>query len=252
MNATHWWAPIDAYCERTDATFWSEPVNALSNAAFLVAALLAFRGWRVAGGRDWPALALIGVVAAIGVGSFLFHTFANRWSLVADVLPITVFIYGYFALAMARFFRLGLVATVLATVGFGLFNTGFVKTWKAVAGTSGIDWTNGSVGYFPAALAMLAVGALLLSRGRREAAGGVKHAASRKAGGEVLFGAGAFVASLFFRSVDLAACEQAAVGTHFLWHVLNAVVLGALLKAAIGFSAACGLEAAKAKAYAGL
>ena len=28
---------IDAYCERTDPSYWSEPVNAVTNAAFLIA-----------------------------------------------------------------------------------------------------------------------------------------------------------------------------------------------------------------------
>ena len=105
--ATDWTAPIDAYCERIDASFWSEPVNALSNAAFLVAAAIAFARWRRAGASDLPALFLIAAVAVVGIGSFLFHTFANRWSRLADVIPIAVFIYGYFALAMRRFFGLG-------------------------------------------------------------------------------------------------------------------------------------------------
>jgi len=35
-----WSAPIDLYCERTDASFWAEPANALTNAAFLIAAAL--------------------------------------------------------------------------------------------------------------------------------------------------------------------------------------------------------------------
>ena len=30
---------IDAYCERTDASYWSEPVNAVTNAAFLIGRL---------------------------------------------------------------------------------------------------------------------------------------------------------------------------------------------------------------------
>ena len=30
---------IDGYCERTGPEYWSEPVNAVTNAAFLIAAL---------------------------------------------------------------------------------------------------------------------------------------------------------------------------------------------------------------------
>ena len=102
----NWSAPIDLYCERTDASFWAEPANALSNAAFLIAAAAAFWLWRRAPGRDWPALALIIVVMAVGVGSFAFHTLATRGAILADVIPIALFIYGYLLLALRRFLRL--------------------------------------------------------------------------------------------------------------------------------------------------
>ena len=45
-----WSESIDLYCERTDPSFWAEPVNALTNIAFLIAAYAAYRLWR----RDAP------------------------------------------------------------------------------------------------------------------------------------------------------------------------------------------------------
>jgi hypothetical protein len=54
-----WSEPVDLYCERTDASFWSGPVNALTNAAFLITAVLALRLWRRGDRQDWPALALL-------------------------------------------------------------------------------------------------------------------------------------------------------------------------------------------------
>jgi hypothetical protein len=50
----NWSEPVNFYCERASAAFWAEPVNALTNAGFLVAALAAFVEWRRAGGRDVP------------------------------------------------------------------------------------------------------------------------------------------------------------------------------------------------------
>ena len=41
---------------------------------------------------------------AIGVGSWLFHTHARVWAMLADVVPIQVFILVYLALATVRFF----------------------------------------------------------------------------------------------------------------------------------------------------
>ena len=101
-----WWAPIDIYCERTGAGFWSEPFNALSNAAFLVAALWSFRLARRTGADD-AVKALAALVFAIGIGSFAFHSFAVRWAALADVIPIATFIYAYFGLALRRFLGLG-------------------------------------------------------------------------------------------------------------------------------------------------
>src|SRR3989442_13206839 len=91
----NWSAPIDLYCERTDASFWAEPANALSNAAFLIAAAAAFWLWRRAPGRDWPALALIIVVMAVGGGSFAFPTLGTRGPLPPTRTPIAVFQFSY-------------------------------------------------------------------------------------------------------------------------------------------------------------
>ena len=66
-----WTQPIDAYCERLGAGFWAEPLNAVSNLAFLVAAAAGIALWRRAGGSDRPVLLLAGLVAIIGIGSFV-------------------------------------------------------------------------------------------------------------------------------------------------------------------------------------
>src|SRR5258708_14078628 len=113
-----WSAPIDLYCERTDASFWAEPANVLSNAAFLIGAAAGLWLGRIQSeshrSRDWPALALIVVVVAVGIGSFVFHTLATRGAVLADVIPIAVFIYGYLLLALRRF--LGLAAGVAVAI----------------------------------------------------------------------------------------------------------------------------------------
>lgn len=215
---TSWFTPIDSYCERIGSGFWEEPLNALTNVAFIVAAIHAFGLWRRKGAGDWPGLWLIAVTASVGIGSFLFHTFANRWSLLADVLPIAVFIYSYFLLAMRRYLRLHLAVAITATALFAAFNLSFTRLWLGLF--PGVT-LNGSIGYIPAALAMLLVGAGCLLAGVRDA------------GRALLLAALVFALSLFFRSIDSAICASWPAGTHFLWHMLNALVLGVLMKAAI-------------------
>ncbi|PWT93645.1 MAG: hypothetical protein C5B56_00365, partial [Proteobacteria bacterium] len=47
--------------------------------------------------------------------------------------------------------------------------------------------------------------------------------------------AGLFCVSLVFRTIDRTICGAFPLGTHFVWHMLNAVVLFVLLRAAILF-----------------
>ncbi|EAS49078.1 conserved hypothetical membrane protein [Aurantimonas manganoxydans SI85-9A1] len=207
-----WTQPIDAYCERLEAGFWAEPLNAVSNLAFLVAAAAGFALWRRAGGSDRPVLLLAGLVAIIGIGSFLFHTFANRWSSLADVLPIALFIYAYFFLALHRLVGLGRWAAGLGTAGFLGASIILEPLFAGMVGSS--------AGYVPALLAMLGIGSYL--------------AATRHCAGPAVLAAGTvFSVSLGLRMADTPLCTDWPLGTHFLWHVSNAVTLGLLLAAAL-------------------
>ena len=206
-----WSTPLDLYCERTDASFWAEPVNALSNVAFLIAAAVAFRLWRRGDRDDWPALALIGVVAAVGIGSFVFHTVATRAAILADVIPIAIFIYGYLLLALVRFLHFEAVAA-------GAIVVAFAAGAQALAAAAPPRLLNGSVGYLPALVALIAVALAAGEPGTRRS---------------LWLAAAVFAVSLAFRTADTAICPQFALGSHFIWHVLNAVVLYLLLRTAI-------------------
>ncbi|WFE88884.1 ceramidase domain-containing protein [Roseibium porphyridii] len=203
---------VDNYCERVGPDFWSEPVNAITNAAFLVAAIAAFFLWRRKTPQDWPALVLIGVVFVIGVGSFLFHTFATRWAALADVLPIAIFIHVYLFFALKRFLTVTWWLALLIVVGFFLA-TPFVA--QAIAPLVG-----SSAGYVPALVAIFVVGALF-------------RAQNARLGAQVLITGIVFALSLAFRMLDEPICNHFAVGTHFLWHILNSIVLFALLRVLI-------------------
>lgn len=201
-----WFRSVNSYCERTDAAYWSEPVNALSNAAFLVAALVSWR--RAARAGDRPAQALSVILAIIGVGSFLFHTHAQVWAMVADVVPIEVFILVYLALATMRFFAAPWWAGVLAAAAFVPASALAARLVAAAFGP-----LDGSAAYVPVPLLILAYAALLRRRDQATARG-------------LAAGALLLAVSLVFRTIDEAVCGGLPVGTHFLWHLLNAVMLG--------------------------
>lgn len=210
-----WFTPIDAYCERQAPTLWAEPINALSNVAFLLAAYGAFRHRQRFGRGDRLAVVLIALVAAVGIGSFLFHTVANRWSALADVLPIAAFILAYVFAAMRRFFGLGNVGALASAGAFLSFDFGFKRLWIALFGPN-FD-VNGSIGYFPAAVTLAAVSILVSLRDRALA----RH---------LSLATGVFCLSLLFRSLDHALCSVVPIGTHALWHILNGVLLYLLVR----------------------
>ena len=52
-------------------------------------------------------------------------------------------------------------------------------------------------------------------------------------GSQVLLTGIVFAVSLTFRTIDEPLCSQIAFGTHFLWHILNSLVLFLLLRVLI-------------------
>lgn len=228
---------IFLYCERgLDPSLWAEPLNAITNFVFMIAAAAAWAEWRDRPPyeRSQPVLLLIILVFSIGVGSLLFHTFANQWSVLADVIPIGVFMVFYLGFAMVKFGGFGWRGTSAAIAVFiaaqqaaGQFRCydGSISFFSGVARTAETVCINGSGEYLPALFALAALGAWLA--GRRQPSGVYLLAA-----------AGVFLASVTFRSLDFRLCDAVAVGgwrigTHFLWHLLNAATLYLLLLAAL-------------------
>lgn len=204
-----WTLAIDGYCERTDASYWSEPVNAATNAAFLIAAYVMWR--RVRGQGLRLAVALCLVLAAIGVGSYLFHTHAAVWASAADSLPIGLFILLYLFAANLHFWRLPLWAAGLGTAAFIPYAMLLTPVFRA------LPFFEISAFYWPVPVLIGVTAAALRSRAPDVARGlGI--------GGILL------VVSLVFRSLDEIVCAAFPSGTHFLWHLLNAVLLAWMIE----------------------
>lgn len=204
-----WTRAIDGYCERTDAAYWSEPVNALTNAAFLVAAVLM---WRRVRGQGLPlAVALCAILAAIGVGSYLFHTHATVWASTADTTPIGLFILVYLFAANLHFWRLPLWAALLGTAAFIPYAMLLTPAFRA------LPFFEISAFYWPVPVLIAATALALRSRAPETARG-------------LGIGAGILTVSLTFRSLDEIVCAAFPLGTHFLWHILNATMLGWMIE----------------------
>ena len=194
---------MDAYCERVGMGVFAEPLNAVSNVSFLLAALAAWVLATRTGALSAGVRVLIALGASVGIGSILWHTYPTMLTLILDSVPILIFIMWYiwlyarnvigmrplFAVASAAAF---LLATFLALPFAGVLHGAFV--------------------YTPGLIVTLVLG-VLHARDRRRAARFTLLAA-----------AGVYLAALFFRTIDNEVCPVLPIGTHFLWHLLIGLV----------------------------
>jgi hypothetical protein len=206
---------IDIYCERLGPGLWAEPLNAVSNLAFIVAGILlvaALRRCDPPVRRDPTIVALVALTFIIGIGSALLHTFAVVWAALTDVVPIALFILLYMYLALRR-----LVALPLWGCWLGVAVVLFLTVVMPLAFGFSIST------YGVALAAMLGVGGVL-HFGRRH-----------PAGPRILVAAGIFAVSLALRTADEPLCAALPVGTHYFWHLFNAVVLYSLTRTMMTF-----------------
>lgn len=155
----------------------------------------------------WLLPVLLGVV---GVCSLSFHTFATRATAALDTLSILAFILAAVVVLVHWMWRVRWrwawpAAPVYLLVALG------VNAALLLAG--GERATVG--GYLPALLGLLGFG-VAIRWTAPDAAG---------SGRRLLLAAAVFVVSLTLRTVDGPLCGAFPLGTHFLWHCLNATVL---------------------------
>jgi hypothetical protein len=199
---------IDAYCERTSPAYWAEPVNAVTNAAFLIAAYVM---WRRTEGLPL-ARAMCAVLAAIGVGSYLFHTHANGLTAAMDVASILGFILVYIFAATRDFLGLGPRWAGAAVVAFVPYAALMVPLFDWV-----MPFLGSSAGYAPVPVLILGYAAVLRRRAPATAWG-------------MVLGAALLCLSLAFRTLDEPLCHRLPLGTHFMWHLLNGLMLGWMIE----------------------
>ena len=149
---------------------------------------------------------VVGFLFATGLGSFLFHTHATLWASVADVVPIGIFILTYLFVVNRDMVPMGGWLAALATALFIPFAAVLVPVLNQIPfiAISNFYWT------VPILLALYAV---LLRRKPGIAQG-------------FLIGAALLCLSITIRSLDEILCDVIPVGTHFVWHLLNGVMLG--------------------------
>ena len=197
-----WFSSVDIYCERLDASFWAEPMNAISNITFILAGYFL---WRLRSPRSTLMAVL---VILIGLGSLSFHTYANRLTGLLDVLAIALYLVLFAFLIPKQWSRSSMLiqlGSVLLLI-FGIVLSQLLITQFKPA----LPWL--PPGMYLGAWLVLIVYALVTQYSNTSAA-------------RFLWLAGlVFPLSLLSRQLDMPLCEFTS-GTHWLWHLLNSLTL---------------------------
>ena len=198
---------IDIYCERLDVGIWAEPINAVTNFAFILAAIIMWiRCKNLVEGR-----VLAFLLFSIGCGSFLFHTFAQTWAAILDVTPILIFILTYIYAANRRFLVWSKRMSITGVILFLPYQ------FLVVSILSSIQFLGSSAQYVPVAILIFFYSALL-------------HKSKTNLSRELFVGATILSLSIFARTIDEPLCLIVSVGTHFIWHILNAIMLAWMIE----------------------
>ena len=129
----------------------------------------------------------------------------------ADVLPILMFILVYIYVATRDYFDASRGVSLLAVIGF--FPIAAVIGWLI----SDWEFLGSTRGYVPVPILIL-IYAYLLRRKLPDVARGLT------------IGAGILVISMGARWADEPLCHMRPWGTHFLWHIFNAVMLAWMIE----------------------
>ncbi|MGH1367639.1 MAG: ceramidase domain-containing protein [Maritimibacter sp.] len=202
-----WMAQVDNYCERLDMRFWAEPLNAVTNAAFLIAALVLLDWTRSMAAGRMMARALSWILLVLAFGSFAFHTFATTWAMLADVAPIIAFVLLYIFALSHDVMGQNRVKSALIVLGF----LGFTALMGPLFAR--LDFVGSSAAYLPIPLFLAGLLAWI-SRHHPQTA--------QRLGAALAL----MVLSLTLRTVDMPLCATWPHGTHFLWHLINGLMLG--------------------------
>ena len=199
--------PIDIYCERLDIGMWAEPINAVTNVAFILAATIMWLRCK----NLVEARILSFLLFSIGCGSFLFHTFAQTWAALLDVTAILIFILTYIFLANRRFLGWSKMVSLIGVILFFPYQLLFASI------LSNIRLFGSSLQYIPVAILIFIYSGLL-----RKSEPNLSHG--------LFIGASILSLSIIFRTIDEPFCSILSVGTHFVWHILNAIMLSWMIE----------------------
>ncbi len=143
------------------------------------------------------------MLAAIGVGSFVFHSYPTPVTLYIDLIPIQLYILVALAYALLRILQCSWKTTAVVLIGFFLVRQAWILLMPQ-------GLLGGGITHVPTLLALLLFFAIVARRGFLF----WRH---------LVAGAACYVCALIVRSWDVPLCSSFPFGLHWAWHMLTAL-----------------------------
>ena len=185
------------YCERTSLDAFAEPINAISNIAFIICGIvLMFK-------KGMKLNPLPYSVIFIGISSFLFHYIPTSLFSALDISSILLFVVIYNYMLTKNILKYSIFQSILSSIALIIisFLIG-ILFFKTIAGASSF--------YLGLLLYMIYILFLIKKIDY------IKY---------FFIAIILFVISLILRSIDIYLCKFFSIGTHFIWHILNSLVI---------------------------
>ena len=193
------------YCERNNLEFLSEPLNFFTNFSFLLISIILYYDKRVTD-KNYSY-----IIFLIGISSSLFHSIQNHITALLDVSFIAVFII-YYLNNLYKSFNINAYISFILSILFILFCSFFGYLFNTSILSS-------SAYYFPILLHLYFLSLFFYIKKK------IYIQYKMFIGISILF-----TLSLFLRTIDLRICSYSIIGTHYLWHILNSIILYLLIK----------------------
>lgn len=197
-------ADIGIYCERIAQGNWQEPFNTISSLAFIIAGLLGLALCVKISG-DFLRILMSICVVAIGVSSLLLHKSGVPLPPAYDVAPVLLFDICAAWAIISRGCKTNTTTTIMLVVLIILTSLALSPVSR-LAGFYFIGVEHlGFVIWMMIFSIVLITGSMLNS------------------GATLMLASVTLLFALWFRGIDIEKCVTYAHGTHWLWHIANAI-----------------------------
>ncbi|MBK26156.1 MAG: hypothetical protein CME70_19315 [Halobacteriovorax sp.] len=181
---------------------WATVLNVWSNITIIIASLLCIGYVAKKNPIDKLSMFFAGLTGLIGIGSTIYHVYGTTWAQLTDIVPVWTFMVTYTGAAM--YYMLGW-SKRMTTLCMILFMTSLAATGVFHIEAPAVPWIPGAV--------MLWIFYIVLSRKGAAVAYGMRNAAA------------CFTVAIPVKTLDPYACMHAVIGTHWVWHIIIAVML---------------------------